>query len=82
MALLRADPDHQLANYVMAAVAEFSGDLVRMEAFLERTGLQIGIDFDDYNLALHLSAEQSYFENLGRKARTSSCRCRNPPPPS
>ncbi len=63
-ALLQRDPGNQLANYVMAAIAEFSGDLVRMEAFLERTGLRIGMDIDEYGLGLHRGTERSYFETL------------------
>lgn len=61
--VLRRLPDDPLAHYVMAAVAEFGGDMAAVEAHLLRTGLRIGIDYDDYSLRLHRQAEAVYFES-------------------
>lgn len=59
-AILRARPDDVAAHYALSRVAEFSGDMGAAVHHLEHTGLHIGADFDDLELAQHQELGTNY----------------------
>mgnify|MGYP001272093521 CR=1 FL=1 len=67
VALLQRDPDSPIGHYALAAIAEFRGDLALTEAHLLRTGLRIGMDYDDYSLVVHRSFEKRYLEGAAAR---------------